>query len=150
MKNNLINFINHLFNKNGNLNKKLEKNSSAKLDTYINKEVIVVTPDNLEYKIKQYCNHNDNKEFVLLSESSYDKEKKIYHTYYDCYEDWPKSDDFKFSKWKLIDKKNLNDYTKCSRCLEREYRKKHSNQKINGFDFDYYYFIYNYLYYFWG
>ena len=43
MKNNLINFINHLFNKNGNLNKKLEKNSSAKLDTYINKEVIVVT-----------------------------------------------------------------------------------------------------------
>lgn len=105
----------------------------------INKEVTVIAPDNVEYKVKQYCKHNDNKEFVLISDSNYDKEKKIYHTYYDCYEDWPLSEDFKFLKWKLVNKKSLHDYVKCSRCYEREYRQKHPNQRITGFDFNYYY-----------
>lgn len=139
MKNIIVNFINCLFNQKGNLNNNLEKNSSTKLDTYINKEVIVITPDNIKYKIKQYCNHIDNKKLVLLSESNYDKTKKIYHTYYDCYEDWPQSEDFKFSKWKLTDKKSLKDYTECCRCFEREYRYKHPNAKITGFTFNYYY-----------
>lgn len=114
-----------------------------KLDSHIidykTKEVSVIGLDNTEYKIKQFCKHVEKENIVLISGTVYDTNSKIYHKYYDCYEDWPTSHDFKFSKWKLADINKLNGYSECNRCFERDYRNSHPNLRMTGCPFNYYY-----------
>lgn len=106
-----------------------------------NKKVLVIDEKNNEKEMKQFCQRIDidNKNLVLISKNSYDNNNKIYHKYLDCYEDWPLSPEFSFEKWQIEKIDNLYGYSECKRCYEREYRKRHPNAKITGYDFHYYY-----------
>ena len=106
---------------------------------YINKEVTVIDENNQELKVKQFCQRIVEDDLVLLSETPYDKNRKIYHKYLDCYEDWPLSADFSFNKWIVKNIEDVDGYNECSRCIERDYRKNHPNAKITGYNFHYYY-----------
>lgn len=139
----IINFIKKIFtlsdiNKN-NKNPYEKNKSDSYIIDYKNKEVSVIGLDSTEYKTKQFCKHIENDNIVLVSDTIYDTNSKIYHKYYDCYEDWPLSYDFKFVRWKLINLDDLNGYTECKRCFEREYRNSHPNLRMTGYPFNYYY-----------
>ena len=102
------------------------------------KEVIVVDEDNQEMKIKQFCQQILEDDLVLISGTNYDNEKKIYHRYLDCYEDWSEVSKSEFKRWKIENKDDLKDYKECARCQERHYREKHPDARITGYDFHYY------------
>lgn len=121
------------------MNNSIESLCGNNDNDYINKTVTVIDENNQEIQVKQFCQRIVEDDLVLLSNTIYDKNKKIYHKYLDCYEDWPLSADFNFNKWIIKDLKNLEGYNKCSRCTERDYRKNHPNAKITGYDFHYYY-----------
>ena len=103
------------------------------------KEVIVVDEDNQEMKIKQFCQQILEDDLVLISGTNYDNEKKIYHRYLDCYEDWSEVSKSEFKRWKIENKDDLKDYKECARCQERHYREKHPDARITGYDFPYYF-----------
>lgn len=107
---------------------------------YKDKEVTVIDEEGNEHKIKQFC-QCVNEEYALISSTSYDNENNIYHKYFDCYEDWPQDSLLEFKNWKVKKIINLNEdeFRLCARCHEREYRKKHPDIKITGYDFHYYY-----------
>lgn len=106
---------------------------------YEEKEVNVVLINGSEIKVKQYCKREDDKELVLLSNTLYDNEHKIYHKYYDCYEDWPADSYIEFEKWKVASKNNLEGFYECARCQERHYREKNPNAAVTGYGFHYYF-----------
>ena len=139
----IINFFksfSSLFSKNKNSQYNCEKNKLySHIIDYKNKEVSVIGLDNTEYKVKQFCKHVERNDIVLISCTVYDTNSKIYHKYYDCYEDWPLSYDIKISKWKLANLDQLNGYSECKRCFERDYRNSHPNLMMTGYPFNYYY-----------
>ena len=103
------------------------------------KEVIVVDEDNQEMKIKQFCQQILEDDLVLISGTNYDNEKKIYHRYLDCYEDWSEVSKSEFKRWKIENKDDLKDYKECARCQELHYREIHPDALITGYDFHYYF-----------
>lgn len=140
----IVNFIKNLFTilnsrKNNQYSNTIKTNLETNAVNYIDKEVSVIGLNNSEHKQKQFCRQVEEKDMVLISDTMYDITSKIYHTYYDCYEDWPLSNDFKFSKWKLVDVNTLEGYSECARCSERRFRNSHPNLKITGYPFTYYY-----------
>ncbi len=141
---NIINLIKDFFTllvQNQNIKYSSCPKTNLKLNAidYINKQVSVIGLNNSEYQLNQFCKHIEDNDIALISDTVYDNNSKIYHTYYDCYEDWPLSNDFKFSKWHLIPLDKLKGYSECKRCIEREYRNTHPNLGITGYSFNYYY-----------
>ena len=111
-----------------------EKNKEIK-----EKKVRIIDENNQEQEVKQFCQHITQNNMVLLAENKYEQANKIYHTYLDCYEDWSDTLKAKFQGWKVKDKGKLENYKKCARCQEREYKESHPNAKITGYSFHYYY-----------
>lgn len=98
--------------------------------------VRVINENNEEILQKQFQQRTSNNKALI---SIHETTPTIYHYWYDCYEDW--SDEFvkDFSGWKIKDLKNLNDCRECKRCQERDYRNRHPNLQITGYDFHYYF-----------
>lgn len=119
----------------------ISENATVFTDTssMFNKEVAVIDECNNKKMIKQFCKRIDNEDLALLSGTSYDNDNKIYHKYLDCYEDWSTSLKLSFNGWQIKKIRDLQNYSECKRCYEREYRKRHPNAKITGYDFNYYY-----------
>lgn len=104
-----------------------------------NKEVGVIDENGVLTNVKQYCKELSDKNLVLLSNTEYDNTNKIYHKFYDCYEDWPYNSQEEFDKWRIEQKDNLNEYKECARCMERKYRLDHPNATVTGYGFHYYF-----------
>lgn len=121
-------------------NKTLQNKNEQRKKYYMNKVVTVTDIDNNQIQIKQFNNHVPPRK-AIVSNTSYDTDKKIYHRYYDCYEDWNDELKSEFTGWqtKLMSELTPNGYSECIRCTEREYRLNHPRAIITGFDFKYYY-----------
>lgn len=117
----------------------VEKQKEEKNKEIKEKKVRIIDENNQEQEVKQFCQHITQNNMVLLAENEYEQANKIYHTYLDCYEDWSDTLKAKFQGWKVKDKRKLENYKKCARCQEREYKESHPNAKITGYSFHYYY-----------
>lgn len=110
-------------------------------EKFKNKKVKILKEDNSEIEVKQFCRKTDKKH-VLLSDT--DGDKKIFHIYYDCYEDWSYEYSKEFIGWKEVEYSSLSDdYNMCARCQERLFRQQNPSATITGYDFDYYFEKYN-------
>lgn len=121
-------------------NKNAQNKNEQRKKYYINKVVTVTDIDNNQIQIKQFNNQVPPRK-AIVSNTSYDTDKKIYHRYYDCYEDWNDELKSEFTGWqtKLMSELTKDGYKECIRCTEREYRLNHPRAIITGYDFKYYY-----------
>lgn len=121
-------------------NQTLQTKNEQRKKYYINKVVTVTDIDKNQIQIKQFNNQVPPCK-AIVSNTSYDTYKKIYHRYYDCYEDWNDELKSEFAGWqtKLMSQLTKDGYSECIRCTEREYRINHPRAIITGYDFKYYY-----------